>query len=75
MRKTWMTTLRRVFDDDDDDGDETTVVGRGEPRRGRVRGDRGDVCAEYVAGETRSMRRKGARRLTMMREWIMDDRA
>ena len=48
MRKTWMTTLRRVFDDDDDDGDETTVVGRGEPRRGRVRGDRGDVCAECV---------------------------
>ena len=59
MRKTWMTTFRRVFDDDDDDGDETTVVGRGEPRRGRVRGDRGDVCAECV----RWMRPKGARRL------------
>ncbi len=40
------------MDDDDDDGDETSVVGRGEPRRGRVRGDRGDVCAECVMDET-----------------------
>ena len=57
-----------VGDDDDDDGDETTAVGRGEPRRGRVRGDRGDVCAECVHADAIDAMR--ARRLEDDETWI-----